>query len=1452
MNEATRQSEPEADRLVNCLRAEQCRRWRAGEKVLAESYFADHPELLGQVEDALVLVGGEVALRRERGEAPTADEYRERFPHLAADLDWLFAAQQAFESRSSAVDSPNGLVHIGDSALVVDRPPEVPGYEVQGELGRGSAGVVYRARQIALNRIVALKVVRAGALSGSTAANRFRAEAQAVARLQHPNVVQIFEVGEALTAGGERVPYLALEYVDGPTMSQVCAGQPQPFQRAARWIETLANALHAAHQQGIVHRDLKPANILVAPEGVLKVADFGLAKLLDQEGDRTVSGTIVGTPTYMAPELAEGHASQASGAADVYSLGAILYELVAGRPPFSGESMLEIIRRVVRDEPPSPAQLRPDLPRDLQTICWKCLEKEPNRRYPTAAALAEDLRRFQAGEPVTARPVGTIERSWRWCWRNPRVAGLAATVASLLVVLAVGATIAAIYFQKSEHRASERLLDSLIAQAEANRLSRRPGQRFGSLRLLKEALQLAQQLGVAEARGDQLRTAAIAALAMPDLEPGESLLGRWPEGTVHGDVDDSFTRYVRSDRKGNCSIRTLIDDKELFSIPGTGLEGRVWLSPDGMRLMQLDKANYLRAWRLDGPQPLLIHESAACSLPEIRSDSRVATYARMDGVIRAIDLDTGRVNAELPPVTLSRLVSVVPHPVEPIVALCSYFHDQVLIRDLRNGAILGELPHPAPVHHVAWSPDGRTIATAGNDYEVRLFDAKSHELIRNLGECDQGHFLRFSHRGDMIAGAGWAGTLYIRDVGTGKVLMRAPSNAAVWTFPRFSFNDRHISGSYDGDKLVLWNVASNRECGTLQSRHIGPLDGLGNPAVHPNGRLLATTTNKGISFWDLDRREEVQFLPLPNPTGGCKFAADGSLLCGMMSGIWRWPVRIETGRDKTSIHLGPPARLTHFPPSSFSGSRDLRTIAIACRAVIGTEFYSGLWFWQSNVLSRPRRVAAGCDMVYCEISPNGRWAHSSDHYNSSLEIWDAAGGGAPICTLPRGMAAFSPDSRRLVTTSEGGRTFHRNAEDSEWIDGPRIGLNQNFVVSRPDGEVLADSLPAGVIRLLEPSNGKELVRLVDPEQRYVHASFSPDGSRIVGQFTATEIRVWDLQALRRELAALGLDRDDLPFPTPRADDSASMPPPMELTFEGTWLLHPVIYAAATVLNSTRSVADRPSGASDYLRRGRAFAELGLRDLARRDYDASLRARPDYAEAAFWRGADAVTRQQWDVAVSDLSIAAESTAMRKSARLLRAMALRRLGRASESAADRAGLGVSEKEQAVWYHSEARSYLMDGDYPLAIACFEEALYLNPDDAIALRWLANALLLGPRPYRDPPRALELVRRLHQLQPVSFASRQLLGVAYLHTGNYAAARDELAMSLDTCSKEFAPQIEFYLAIACDRLGETAAARAHFLRAESAVSSANDTLRTYGRFLLADLATARMEAHWAMQPKMR
>ena len=391
--------------------------------------------------------------------SPPNPEFLDRIKHAPPDL----------HARPRPAPEAVGVSEAPSQGEEAEPLPELPDYEVHGVLGRGGEGVVYRARHRPLGRLVALKMLRDSEFTQPEALARFRLEAETLARLRHPNIVQVYEVG---SAGGR--PFFALEYVEGGTLSARLHGQPQPARASAALVEALARAVHAAHQAGIVHRDLKPANVLLAEGrpgetfGTPKVTDFGLAKRVQVESSLTRTGMVLGTPGYMAPEQARAEGKAVGPACDVYALGSILYHLLTGRPPFVGGRPMDVLLQVVHDEPVSVRRLFPKTPRDLETICLKCLRKEPRRRYLTAEALAEDLRRYLDGRPVLARPTPWWERGWKAARRRPVLATLVAACAVALLLLLGGGLFYNARLAAALEKADEKTLDARVAEKKAS------------------------------------------------------------------------------------------------------------------------------------------------------------------------------------------------------------------------------------------------------------------------------------------------------------------------------------------------------------------------------------------------------------------------------------------------------------------------------------------------------------------------------------------------------------------------------------------------------------------------------------------------------------------------------------------------------------------------------------------------------------------------------------------------------------------------------------------------------------------------------------------------------------------------------------------------------------------------------------------------------------------------
>jgi serine/threonine-protein kinase len=562
-------------------------------------------------------------------------------PELLPEVRRRWRKMQALEAELEAVFPEEGTGSNGTAPFAWQSGaelPEIPGYEVEALVGRGGMGLVYKTRHLRLNRLVALKMLITGSYAGPRERARFQRESEAVARLRHPNVVQVYDVGEH-----EGRPYFTMEFVDGGTLSQALAGTPQSSTKAAEAVATLARAVQAAHASGIIHRDLKPSNVLVTGDGTLKVTDFGLAREIESEPDFTLTGTRIGTPSYMAPEQALGKASAMGPLIDVYALGAILYEALTGRPPFKAETAAETERQVISEEPVAPSRLNSRVPRDLETICLKCLQKDRQRRYVSAAALAGDLQRFAEGRPIEARPVGWGGRLWRWSRRKPAAAALVAT-ALAFVGLALGGAMW-IARQRSEQR---------------TQIARQEGQATEAVKsAVEKAAALQQQGRWPEARAvfddverflgpsspenlrEQLRQARADANMVAELE---EIRLRILEGNVE-DPADSATfgeMYARAFQNYGIELMTLAPEEAALRI-------------DNSAICETLLA-FLHDWLFRGPEPDSDKVRAvleAADKDQWRRAFRDAMTVNDSEVLRA--LANTREAAAQPPVVLSGL-----------------------------------------------------------------------------------------------------------------------------------------------------------------------------------------------------------------------------------------------------------------------------------------------------------------------------------------------------------------------------------------------------------------------------------------------------------------------------------------------------------------------------------------------------------------------------------------------------------------------------------------------------------------------------------------------------------------------------------------------------------------------------------------------------------------------------
>ena len=544
-------------------------------------------------EEQLDLIIAEFLQAEERGETVDVDELVSAHPEFASDL------QEFFDDlgQMDVMPSPLGVPSVTRKPIL-GKLRYFGDYELLEEIARGGMGIVYKARQESLNRIVAVKRILTGHLASEEDIKRFRTEAESAANLNHPQIVSVFEVGRH-----EGQSYFSMEFVDGKNLSEIVRDRPLGARQAARYVREIAEAIQYAHQQGTLHRDLKPSNVLIDQNDRVQITDFGLAMRVEGGSELTRTGQILGTPSYMPPEQAQCKRSLIGTGSDIYSMGAILYELLTARPPFRAESSPETMRQVIETEPLSPRQLNPTVPKDLETICLKCLQKEPHKRYATAQQLADDLERFRQGEPIRARPIGMTSRAWRWCRRKPVVAGLSAAVMALLVGIAAVSSIGYVQTQDALHTA-----------------------RIHADAALREAEEKEQLLYYSE-----MNRAGIASRDPNGLGEIASLLERWrpqPNGV---------------DRRGWewFTLNSLLhQDLAALKVHDGAVSSLAW-SPDGARLATSCGWG-VKIWGSDGQQiGELSGHSDQVNSANWSKDGTQLVSASFDGTIRIWDPDRG-------------------------------------------------------------------------------------------------------------------------------------------------------------------------------------------------------------------------------------------------------------------------------------------------------------------------------------------------------------------------------------------------------------------------------------------------------------------------------------------------------------------------------------------------------------------------------------------------------------------------------------------------------------------------------------------------------------------------------------------------------------------------------------------------------------------------------------------
>jgi serine/threonine protein kinase/WD40 repeat protein len=947
------------------------------------------------------------------------------------------------------------------------------------------------------------------------------------------------------------------------------------WQSVARVGVQVAEALAHAHGQGVLHRDIKPSNLLLDMHGTVWVTDFGLAKA-DDSDCLTQTGDIVGTLRYMAPERFGGKSDPRS---DLYGLGVTLYELLTLRPAFVESDHNQLLHQVLHNEPPRPRKLNAEVPRDLETIVLKAIAREPKNRYASAAELAEDLRRFLADRPVKARRVSALERLWRWVRRNPALAAALASVAALLLIVAVGSTLAALRLKQAERMARLREAEALVGQAHGIRLSHRPGQRFEALEALGKAAAIGHELRQPPEWFDRPRNEAIAALALADVHITRQF-GRFPPGSVGVELSGDFELYVRTTDNGACTVRRVADDTLVARLPALGERAHAGFGPGRVLAVLGMPSHGFQLWDVSGAEPSRRFEEKAVFTWAFHPNGRLVALAHQGGAISVYEVATGKPLHRLAPREAVPAVLQF-HPREEVIAVFSYFSRVVYVRHLRTGAVVASATSAWPNGngYGAWSPGGHTLLVPQGDGDSKIqeyaFDPAAPAL-RPTRLIDGGPYqgcptITFHPAGDRFVSRGWSDTVHLFDAVSGQLLLathQLPASSAYYSYLRFDPTGGWLAGARVGDRndrIGVWSVAPGREYRYLA--HANRAKSYGGPAIHPGGRLAAIGRydgTDGVAFFDLETGRELAQVSLPSVTTVARFDGAGDLLTNGDNGCFRWPVRSDPANPGRLV-VGPPERLPfHGGRHLVAASRDGRVIAQPMSNSYGMQAYAGGWILHPNS-PRPRQVDAGLSAGWTSVSPDGRWVAFGDN---RVNVYDAATGQrvwqSPAQQHP--YFRFSRDGRWLLTAADGGRLYATGT----WKPGAQLGSGRPWDATR---EVAVLGLPNGIYRLVELATGRELARLEDQEQNTDDAAFTPDCTRLVIQ-ARHGLRVWDLRLLRAELARLGLDWDAPAYPPPREAET----PPLALKVDAgkaARTVPPEEKARQAIAQYRRAIASNP-------------------------------------------------------------------------------------------------------------------------------------------------------------------------------------------------------------------------------------------------------------------------------------